>query len=368
VRILIVSHPALDRESGAAQIALNLAAALGERGHDAVAWSPEPLPPDTRWWNVYQRQRRAIERFAAAAGPWDVIESPAVSATRRLARLARPGLLVVRDVQPELLYLRDALKRELRLRSPRTLFHTLGGTLLAAALVGGWRRARLVLCLGSREREWMAAAFPRWEGKLRTYVTAPADAEKGALAEVRRRRAPTPPEGEGVRFLWIGRWTPHKGTAALLALIAARAGSNDRFTLAGCGEGAERELPAEWLRSGRVRMIPTFRRAELPDLLSRHDAGLFTSEVEGWGLCLNEMLESGLPVFATEAGGVDDLRPYFPHALRPFPPAERSALPLPLEDLEANGYQARFHWRAIARAYEEAVLAALATLSGRRPG
>jgi glycosyltransferase involved in cell wall biosynthesis len=357
VRILIVSHPALDRESGAAQIALNLAAALRERGHDAVAWSPEPLPPDTRWWNVYQRQRRAIERFAAAGGPWDVIESPAVSATRRLARL---GFLVVRDVQPELLYLRDALKRELRLRSPRTLFHTFGGTLLAAALVAGWRRARLVLCLGSREREWMAAAFPRWEGKLRTYVTAPAEAEKGTLAEVRRRRSPIPGE-EGIRFLWIGRWTPHKGTAALRALIAARAGSNERFTLAGCGPGAERELPAEWLRSGQVQVIPTFRRTALPDLLGRHDAGLFTSEVEGWGLCLNEMLESGLPVFATEAGGVDDLRPYFPHALRPFPPPERIALPPVVEDLEVNGYQGRFNWAAIAHAWEEDVLAALAS-------
>lgn len=357
MRILIVSHPALDRESGAAQIALNLAAALRERGHDAVAWSPEPLPPDTRWWNVYQRQRRAIERFAATEGPWDVIESPAVSATRRLARL---GLLVVRDVQPELLYLRDALKRELRLRSPRTLFHTLGGTLLAAALVGGWRRARLVLCLGSRERDWMAAAFPRWDGKLRTYVTAPAEAEKGALAEVRRRRSPLPGE-EGIRFLWIGRWTPHKGTAALRTLIAARAGSSDRFTLAGCGAAAERELPAGWLRSGQVQVIPTFRRTALPDLLSRHDAGLFTSEVEGWGLCLNEMLESGLPVFATEAGGVDDLRPYFPYTLRPFPPPERIALPPAVEDLEANGYQGRFNWAAIAQAWEEDVLAALAS-------
>ncbi len=363
MRILIVSHPALDRESGAAQIALNLAAALGERGHDAVAWSPEPLPADTRWWNVYQRQRRAIERFAAAAGPWDVIESPAVSATRRLARLARGGLLVVRDVQPELLYLRDALKRELRLRSPRTLFHTLGGTLLAAALVGGWRRARLVLCLGSRERNWMAGAFPRWEGKLRTYVTAPADAEKSALAEVRRRRVPRP-DGEGARFLWIGRWTPHKGTAALRDLIASRARSADRFTLAGCGAAAERELPPEWLRSGRVRVIPTFRRADLPELLAGHDAGLFTSEVEGWGLCLNEMLESGLPVFATEAGGVDDLRPYFPATLRPFPPPERLDPQPPPEDLEANGYQARFCWGAIARGYEEALLA---VLPPRRP-
>jgi glycosyltransferase involved in cell wall biosynthesis len=363
MRILIVSHPALEWESGAAQLALNLAAALRGRGHEAVAWSPEPLPPGTHWWNLYQRQRRAIERYAAAEGPFDVIESPAVSATRRLARASA---LVVRDVQPELLYLSHELKRRLRTRfppSPRTALHALGGGLLAGALVGGWRRARLIFCLGSRERAWMAGAFPRWEPKLRCYVTALADAEKEALAAVRRRRLPGS-RGEGARFLWIGRWATHKGTAVLMNLLGARAGSADRFTLAGCGPAAERELPAEWLRSGRVRVLPAFRRDELPDLLAGHDAGLFTSEIEGWGICLNEMLESGLPVFATPAGGVDDLRPYFPAALRPFPPPERFDLRPPAEDLDANGYHARFNWPAIARAYEEQVLAALPETQG----
>jgi glycosyltransferase involved in cell wall biosynthesis len=356
MRILIVSHPALERESGAAQTALDLAAALRQRGHDTVAWSPEPLPAGTRWWNLHQRQRRAIERFAAAEGPFDVIDSPPVSATRRLARA---GCLVVRDVQPELLYLRHALRSQLRsLPLPRLALHALGGGLLAGALVAGWRRARLILCLGSRERAWMARAFPRWEPKLRGYVIALTDAERAALAEVRRQRRPRP-EREGTRFLWIGRWAAHKGTAALLNLLAARAGSADRFTLAGCGPAAERELPAQWLRSGRVRVIPAFRRAELPALLAGHDAGLFTSDVEGWGICLNEMLESGLPVFATTAGGVEDLRPYFPEALRPFPPPERFDSRLPAEDLEANGYAARFNWAAIARSYEEQVLAAL---------
>jgi glycosyltransferase involved in cell wall biosynthesis len=367
MRILIVSHPALERESGAAQLALNLAAALCQRGHEAVAWSPEPLPPGTRWWNLHQRQRRAIERFAAREGPFDVIESPAVSATRRLARA---GALVVRDVQPELLYLGYELKRQLGARvfpSPRTALHALGGGLLAGALVAGWRRARLIFCLGSRERAWMAGAFPRWEPKLRCYVTALADAEKEALAAVRRRRPGFEREREGTRFLWIGRWAPHKGTAALMAFLgarAARAGSADRFTLAGCGPAAERELPAQWLESGRVRVLPDFRRDELPELLAGHDAGLFTSEIEGWGICLNEMLESGLPVFATTAGGVDDLRPYFPEALRPFPPPERFDLHPPAEDLEANGYHARFNWPAVARSYEEQVLAALPEAQG----
>ena len=78
--------------------------------------------------------------------------------------------------------------------------------------------------------------------------------------------------------------------------------------------------------------------------------------MEGWGLNLNEMLESGLPVYATRAGAVDDLEPYFPSSLRSFPPPERIE-PAPLEDLEANGYFQRFTWGAIARDYERQVAA-----------
>ena len=67
------------------------------------------------------------------------------------------------------------------------------------------------------------------------------------------------------------------------------------------------------------------------------------------------MLEAGLTVFATPAGAVDDLRPYFPASLRPFPPP-RKIEPAPREDLEATRYLDRFNWAAIARDYERQAL------------
>jgi glycosyltransferase involved in cell wall biosynthesis len=352
----MVSHPPLTAEFGAAQIALTLAAALRERGHDAFAWSPEPLPPGTRWWNLWRRQAEGIERFAASHGPFDVIDTPAITAS---ARLARHGRLVVRSIQPELLYLFFDLRSDLLRRpSPRALANAAVALARAADIRAGWRRASLILCLGSRELAWMRRRFPAWVPKLRSYVSAPPPAERAVLLEGRRQRQGGP-EREGVRFLWIGRWAAHKGTRRLRCWLAERASTapRDTVTLAGCGPAAERELPPEWLRSGRVRLVPSFPRSELPGLLASHDAGLFTSELEGWGLSLNEMLEAGLPVFATEAGAVQDLRPFFPRSLRPFPPPARlEPWPEP-EDLEANGYLARFSWEAIARSYEEAVLA-----------
>ncbi|MEA2602406.1 MAG: hypothetical protein QOF89_3398 [Acidobacteriota bacterium] len=356
MRILLVSHPPLSAELGAPQIVLNLAAALRARGHDALAWSPEPLPPGAGRWSPWKRQRQALESFAAEHGPFDVIDTPAITAGRGLARR---GSLVVRSIQPELLYLWQDIRAGLgRLPpTPRSVAHALIAAPRAAAILAGWRRACLILCMGRIELSWMLRLFPRWRPKLGSYVCAPSPSERPVLIEVRRQR-PAGPEGEGVRFLWIGRWAAHKGTGRLVRWIAERAAAapRDTFTLAGCGAAAERDLRPEWLRCGRVRLVPAFPRTELPALLAAHDAGVFTSTVEGWGLSLNEMLESGLPVFATEAGAVADLRPFFPESLRPFPPPVRIGPPSAREDLEANGYFARFNWAAIAKSYEEAVL------------
>jgi glycosyltransferase involved in cell wall biosynthesis len=359
VRILLISHPALAAELGAAQVALNLAEALRDRGHDARAWSPEPLPPDTRWWNLWLRQRRVIERFADAAGPFDVIDTPAISASRELAR---HGPLIVRSVQPELRYLWHNVRTDLgRHLSPRAAAHALSGSHRAAAILSGWRRARAILCMGSHELAWMRRHFPCWSAKLGCYLYALQANERAILAQVRRaRQASATGLGPGTRFLWIGRWTAHKGTERLLRWLRERVATSpgDVVTLAGCGP-VERELPPAWLQSGQVRVVASFPRAELPALLAAHAVGLFTSEVEGWGISLSEMLESGMIVFATEAGAVGDLRPFFPASLRPFPPPATIASGPPLEDLDANGYHRRFSWPEIALAYERQVKAAI---------
>jgi glycosyltransferase involved in cell wall biosynthesis len=361
MRILIVSHPPLAAELGAAQTALALAAALRERGHDAIAWSPAPMPADTRWWNSGRRQRRRVEAVVVEEGPFDIIDTPPTTAT---PALARAGCLVARSIQPELLYLADALGGDLRRHpSPRTLFFALLGVPRAAGIIAGWRRARVILCLGNRELASMRCRHPRWHNRLRSYVSAPVPAERDAFLALRSRRAPQP-AGKPVRFLWIGRWTTHKRPGTLLSFFRERAAAfpADTLTIAGCGPAAERDIAADLKRF--VRIVPTFSRTELHGLLADHDAGLFTSAIEGWGLSLNEMLESGLPVFATQAGATDDLRPYFPASLRPFPPPARPGIdPAPLEDLEANGYFQRFSWPEIARQYEEDVLAACRTAS-----
>jgi glycosyltransferase involved in cell wall biosynthesis len=363
-RVLIVSYGPLRAELGASQVALNLADALSARGHEVVPWSPAPVPPGVRWWQDWSWRRRQLEDYLDAAPAFDVVDVPALAIGRRVARHAP---VVARSVQPALLYSLVDARAALRQAASSPLItaaHLAQNARLSAMVVGGWRRASLILCLGTAELEWMRRRLPWTRPRLTHYVNTVGREEQAELSRVRRARRRPP--GPGLRFLWIGRWATHKGTARLVRFLLQRTAARprDSFTIAGAGAGVRESLPASLRDHDRVRIVPHFSRAELTGLLSSHDAGLFTSEAEGWGLSLNEMLEAGMPVFATAVGGVRDLKPYFPETLLPFPPPLDFDPPA-CREAGLDGYYRHFTWEAIAERYEADVLHRL-TGAGRR--
>jgi glycosyltransferase involved in cell wall biosynthesis len=352
MRILITTFCLLTPEMGAGQMALNLAAALRQRGHDVVCWWPGEPPSGLRWWKHTAWRRRKLAAFAQREGPFDVIDALPVAISAPLARVAP---VVARSVQPDLRYLWVEGKENLRFLFRRPMSGLVGllyAGYLAVLVVFGWHRARVIMCLGSLESEWMRRWLPWLQHKLRVYVSAPENEDRRKLAFIRTGRKK--PEGPGTRFLWIGRWTPHKGTRQLLRFLSAwlPAHPHDTVTIAGFGTGAERDVSTDLVAMGRVRLVPSFTREELFELLRTHDAGLFTSVIEGWGLSLNEMLESGMPVFAAEAGGVPDLRLHAAELLRPFPPPAYGGVVNGVGLRGAVDLPDTFTWKAIAAAYE----------------
>lgn len=355
MRVLIFCPCPIDRELGAAQVHLNLSAALRARGHVAAVWAPPPLPEAIPprlglWW-----ARAQLEKKLRQDEPFDVIDCPPVLPCRRLVDSG--GRWVARSTQPDALYAWHQIRGNLR-PSMRALRHAvvdgLWGGFVAVTAYQGMRAAHVVVCHSEREKAWLGDTFPSLRSRLHAYGGAISDEERAILARVRRTRQRN--TGRAARFLWIGRWTQHKGIDTLLTFLRSRLDrpTDETFTIAGCGQEGLNAL-APFHDSGRVRVVPSYGRRELPDLLASHDAGLFTSHVEGWGLVLNEMVEAGLPIYATPAGGVDELRAVFGSFVQAFPPAVDSTMPpQPTEETFVR-YESAFSWSAVADRYLKAL-------------
>lgn len=353
MRILIVSHPPLRGELGAAQMAIGLAEGLRELGHEALAWSPADEVGPARGSALHAARAAALENVMRRRGPFDVVDAPAPD----LADLrASAPIRVARSVQPVIEYLEVEARAALRdwpLR-PSTWRSLVESWRVRTKTLRGLRVADRVLALGSLERSMLLRRLPELASKLSVYFAAPLPADREVLRAVRAGREERRGGEVSRRFLWIGRWTAHKGTDRLLEWIEGGRleTTGSIVTIAGCGEVRNRRVRA-LVRRGVVEVVPAFARSELPELLARHDAGLFTSLVEGWGLGLQEMLESGLPVHAVEAGAVPDLRPWLAPLLLEFPPPDEESTSRPAIDWPA--YEAELSWRRIASRYLVAI-------------
>jgi len=360
LRILVVTHSPLSKEFGAGQMAINLAEAFKVRGNDVILWSPYPMPNLTRWWQSlqsFQLMRSKLDEFLKDQNHFNVIDCPSFLITKKVAQST--SLVIARSVQPDILYIMsnlfDSNNNFLKgmLLFPFNCFLGLSTIFL---ILQGWSRANYILCLGSLEKEWMYKWFPWWKSKLFVYVNALSKEDQFELKKIRLNRKKQQYQ-EGTKFIWIGRWVPHKGIKKLVEFILQRADSNphDTFTIAGCKIDAERAFPFELFKSGRLNIIPSFARHEIFLLLADHDVGLFTSNVEGWGLVLNEMLESGMIVFATAAGGTKDLQPFF-ETLMLFPIPQVIPDFSPSSNQSIEQYHEIFNWDKITEIYTNIIL------------
>ncbi len=110
----------------------------------------------------------------------------------------------------------------------------------------------------------------------------------------------------GHRFLYVGQLIARKNVDLVLEAFAAVATPEDTLTLVGRGEmRGQLELRAETLGvADRVHFIGYLPYADLPAEIARHDTLVLASQVEVWGLVVNEALAVGLQAVVTENCGV----------------------------------------------------------------
>jgi glycosyltransferase involved in cell wall biosynthesis len=189
---------------------------------------------------------------------------------------------------------------------PRTLFHRVSRP-LARAL---YRNADSLVVYGPHVAEFVARESGRTEGVF----VAPQAVENERFrapapsAEIESLRRRLGLNGE-VTAVFVGRLEPDKGVDLLLR-ASALARHEHRIVVA--GEGPEelhlRRLAGELGIAGRVRFPGKVPQAELPVLLQGTDLLVLPSVStrrfrEPWGLVVNEAMNCGLPVVATDAVG-----------------------------------------------------------------
>lgn len=360
LRILIATNAPLESCFGAGQVAINLSQAFRDLGHEVILWSPVGYEIESTVWvqkifpqfGKFFQNRAKLNSFLRSQAEFDIVDISNNLITDKACRAA--PVVVARSVQPSLLYLWEGIKGEMlsRVGIKRIMTSIVAGLVIAIFTIISWARATHIFCLGTSELNWMSYNFPWFKEKLFVHFNTISESEQSKLKIIRDKRK-LDKSIKGIRFLWIGRWDHHKGTENLLNFMRNRLHQNsyDNFTIAGCGEIAIENYLKDINASNRVDILPKFNRDCLIDLLEIHDVGLFTSNVEGWGLVLNEMLESGMTVFATKSGGVLDLISTFPNLLHEFPPANSfskediATLPFP------GSYYENFTWNEIARKY-----------------
>ena len=135
--------------------------------------------------------------------------------------------------------------------------------------------------------------------------------------------------------LFLGGLEHRKGVDTLMEAFAAVARSRPDVQLRLAGAGSlEPQLRAQAAReplAGRVALLGRVGRAEVPALLRSSTLLALPSLGEPFGMSALEALASGLPVVATDAGGLADLVPGGGN--RKVPPAEPAALARALDDV-----------------------------------
>lgn len=355
MKLLIGSPNPIDLRLGAAQIAWNLASSCRHLGHQVEFWEPATAASRFQSRLGLRRSRAAFRKFVRERPDIDVVESASWMMGDHLRGEGRR--LVVRGVQPDMEYLRTeahtldargwrSIPDRLQIRDTERLIET------------GWIAADRIVVLTEQERHAMSQSRPALAGKLRSYVVAPSADERAAFRRVASKRSARRKSIGEARLIWIGRWAAHKGTAELLAFARSHLAVSPaaRLTIAGAGSHPWVEVGALGSIGTQIEVIERFERSDLPALLARHDAGVFTSRIEGWGLSLQEMLESGLPVYASAAGAAPELEKWFPNQLRPFPPPPAEDLPESDSGESFAAYAEHFEWRRIAGDYLRSVM------------
>ena len=201
------------------------------------------------------------------------------------------------------------------------------------------RRAQAVVAVSNALEDDLIAAGvpPERVHRIENGIDVAGVRREAQASRERVRREWGVPEGERV-VLALGRWSPEKGHATLVAAFTQADLPSTRLVLVGSGP-CEAELRAQAAPLG-ARVAFAGWRSDPWACLGAADLFVLPSLREGLPLAVLEAMAAGVPVVASAVGGV-------PEALDQgrcgalVPPSDVSALSRVMTEALANGVEAR---------------------------
>ena len=174
-----------------------------------------------------------------------------------------------------------------------------------------------------------------------------------ATVHVPRQRAD---RGERVVGVMVARMDGKKGHETLLRSLSLVRDSRVDLTMLIVGDGRVRpamEALAQELALGEDRVQFLGRRSDIDDLLASADFFVLPSDIEGLPLSILEAMAHGLPIVASDVGGIPELIKHDEHGLL-VPPGDVEALASALMKITRDPMlRARLGHTARARAESE---------------
>lgn len=280
----------LDLGGAEAQV-VALACGLAARGHAVEVVSM--LPPEAR-----------TGELAAAGVPWSDLgmirgrpDPRGALRLRRAIRSFRPDVVHAHMVHANLLarLTRAIVRMPLLLTTAHNLREGGRAIDLAYRVTDALSDLTTNVSAGATDAYVARGAAPRH--RIRT-VPNGLDLAPYEQAALRREAARRELGWHSFTWLAIGRLTPEKDFANLLAALVLYGRPEDRVVIAGSGPEL-RALEA----AADERTVFLGRRTDIPDLMAAADAFVLPSRVEGLPMVLLEAAAARLPVVATDVGG-----------------------------------------------------------------
>lgn len=260
--------------------------------------------------NEHDHRAAALEAFlSGSAGSWPLIHAhvgyPEGAAAARVARVRNLPLVLTEHAT----YL-DRLFAD-----PDT----------RAAYLDGARAASRIVAVGSVLAEQIGREFPELASRV---VIIPNTVDVDAFAPV------GPADRDPDELLWVGYRREVKGMATLLRAFAAVRAARPSTTLRLIGRSTTDDEEAGWRRlagdlgvAEAVRFEPPADRAGVAAAMARAALFVHPGRRETMGIVAVEALAGGLPVVATDSGGVTEVLGADPEAVGALvPPDEPDAL------------------------------------------